>query len=144
LSGWFENAIALLGKLQGWRSHFWVVLECDRVLVLEGLFESAIAFVGMAIAYPSIYNPPLIPKSMSIIISDEVLQTTQMSEAELLTEIAIMLFQKEKFTLGQASRFAKINQLQFQRLLASRQIPLHYDIAELREDVKSLEANNWR
>ncbi len=95
-------------------------------------------------AYPNIYNPPLIPKPMSIIISDEVLQTTQMSEAELLTEIAIMLFQKEKFTLGQASRFAKINQLQFQRLLASRQIPLHYDIAELREDVKSLSANNWR
>jgi predicted HTH domain antitoxin len=81
---------------------------------------------------------------MSIIISDEVLQTTQMSEAELLTEIAVMLFQKEKFTLGQASRFAKMNQLQFQRLLASRQIPLHYDIAELREDVKSLSANNWQ
>ncbi|MDF5728642.1 MAG: UPF0175 family protein [Rhizonema sp. PD38] len=81
---------------------------------------------------------------MSIIVSDEVLQTIQMSEAELLTEIAVMLFQIEKFTLGQASSFAKMNQLQFQRLLASRQIPLHYDITELREDVKSLEANNWR
>jgi predicted HTH domain antitoxin len=29
---------------------------------------------------------------MSIIIPDEVLQTTQMSEPELLAEIAIMLF----------------------------------------------------
>jgi predicted HTH domain antitoxin len=67
-----------------------------------------------------------------------------MSETELLTEIAVMLFQKEKFTLAQASRFAKMDQLQFQRLLANRQIPLHYDIDELREDVKSLEANNWR
>jgi predicted HTH domain antitoxin len=37
-----------------------------------------------------------------------------------------------------------MSQLQFQRLLASRQIPLHYDIAELRDDVKSLEANGWR
>jgi len=46
---------------------------------------------------------------MSIIISDELLQTTQMSETELLVEIAIMLFEKEKFTLGQASRFAKMN-----------------------------------
>ena len=81
---------------------------------------------------------------MSVLISDEVLQTVQMSEAELLQEIAVMLFQKERFTLGQASRFALMNQLQFQRLLASRQIPLHYDIAELREDVKSLEANDWR
>ncbi|MBD1808031.1 UPF0175 family protein [Microcoleus sp. FACHB-SPT15] len=81
---------------------------------------------------------------MTLVISDEVLQTIQLSESELLTEIAILLFEQERFTLGQASRFAKMNQLQFQRLLASRQIPLHYDIAELREDVKSLEANNWR
>ena len=81
---------------------------------------------------------------MSVVISDEVLQTVQMSEAELLQEIAVMLFQQERFTLGQASRFAIMNQFQFQRLLASRQISLHYDIAELREDVKSLEANDWR
>ncbi len=81
---------------------------------------------------------------MSVVISDEVLQTLQMSETELLQEIAIMLFQKERFTIGQASRFAGMNQLQFQRLLASRKIPLHYDIAELRDDVKSLEANGWR
>jgi len=67
-----------------------------------------------------------------------------MSEAELLTEIAIMLFQKEKLTLGQASQFARMSQLQFQISLASRQISLHYDINELREDVKSLEENNWR
>ncbi|MGC1393574.1 MAG: UPF0175 family protein [Coleofasciculaceae cyanobacterium] len=81
---------------------------------------------------------------MSVVISDQILQTVQMSEAELLQEIAVMLFQQERFTLGQASRFAQINQLQFQRLLASRQIALHYDIAELKEDLKSLEANDWR
>ena len=81
---------------------------------------------------------------MSIVISDEVLQMLKISETELLTEIAVMFFQQERFTLGQASRFANMNQLKFQRLLASRQIPLHYDIAELREDVKSLEANGWR
>lgn len=81
---------------------------------------------------------------MSVVITDEVLQTIQMSDTELLQEIAILLFQQERFTLGQASNFALMNQLEFQRLLASRKIPLHYDIAELREDIKSLEANNWR
>lgn len=81
---------------------------------------------------------------MSVVIEDEVLQKIRLSETQLLTEIAVMLFQQERFTLEQASRFARMNQLQFQRLLASRQIPLHYDIAELREDVKSLEANGWR
>ena len=37
---------------------------------------------------------------MSLVISDEVLQTIQMSESELLTEIAILLFEQERFTLG--------------------------------------------
>ncbi|NER48098.1 MAG: UPF0175 family protein [Symploca sp. SIO1B1] len=81
---------------------------------------------------------------MSVVISDKVLQSVQMSETELLREIAIMLFQQERFTLGQASHLARMNQLEFQRLLASRKISLHYDIAELREDVQSLEANGWR
>lgn len=81
---------------------------------------------------------------MSVVIEDEVLQKIQLSSAQLLTEIAVMLFQQERFTLEQASRFARMNQLQFQRLLASRKIPLHYDINELIEDVKSLEANGWR
>ena len=81
---------------------------------------------------------------MTIVISNEVLHNVEMSEDQMLQEIAIMLFQKERFTLAQASRFAQMNQLEFQKLLANRQIPLHYDIAELREDMKSLEANNWR
>ena len=81
---------------------------------------------------------------MSIVIPDETIQAAGISEAELIEEIAIMLFQQERLTLGQASQLARMNQLQFQRRLASRKIPLHYDIAELREDVKSLEANGWR
>ncbi len=81
---------------------------------------------------------------MSIVIPDEVLESAQISEAEMLREIAIMLFAQERFTLAQASRFASMTQLAFQRLLANRQIPLHYDMAELREDVKSLQENDWR
>jgi predicted HTH domain antitoxin len=75
---------------------------------------------------------------MSLVIPDEILQATGMSEAELRQEIAVLLFQKEKLTLGQASRLAGINQLQFQHLLASRQIPVHYDVSELEEDLKTL------
>jgi predicted HTH domain antitoxin len=36
---------------------------------------------------------------MSVIIPDEILLTTRMSEAELMQEIAVMLFQKEKLAL---------------------------------------------
>ncbi len=75
---------------------------------------------------------------MSVVIPDDILHTTHMSGDELMQEIAILLYQKEKLTLGQASRMAGISQLQFQFLLASRQIPLHYDVAEFESDLKTL------
>jgi predicted HTH domain antitoxin len=37
---------------------------------------------------------------MSIIISDEILASTRMTEDEMKLEIAIMLFQKDKLTLA--------------------------------------------
>jgi predicted HTH domain antitoxin len=75
---------------------------------------------------------------MSLVIADEILKASGLSESELLLEIVIMLFEKEKLTLGKASRLVGIDQIQFQRLLASRRIPVHYDVAEFREDIKSL------
>jgi len=76
---------------------------------------------------------------MGVFIPDGILQATRMSEEELKRELAILLFQKEKLTLGQASRLAGMNLLQFQHLLASRQIPVHYDVAEFEEDLKALQ-----
>lgn len=75
---------------------------------------------------------------MSVVIPDEILQASHMTPAELLRKVAVLLFEKEKLTLGQASRLAGMNQLQFQFLLASRQIPIHYDVAEFDADLKTL------
>lgn len=75
---------------------------------------------------------------MSIVISNEILTATRMSEAEMKQEIAVLLFQKEKLTLAQASRFAGINRVAFQHLLASRQIPMHYDVTDFEQDIKNL------
>lgn len=55
---------------------------------------------------------------MSLIIPDDILQATRMTEEELKQEIAVLLFQKDKLTLGQASCLAGMNRLQFQHLLA--------------------------
>ncbi len=75
---------------------------------------------------------------MSINIPDEILTTTRMTEAEMKQEIAVMLFQKEKLTLAQASRFASMNRIAFQHLLASRQIPVHYDVEDFEQDIQNL------
>jgi predicted HTH domain antitoxin len=61
-----------------------------------------------------------------------------MSPEELSAEIAVMLFQKAKITLAQASRLAGMNRLQFQHLLASREISVHYDAEDFEEDIETL------
>ncbi len=76
---------------------------------------------------------------MSIVIPDEILHATHMTADELMQELAILLYQKEKLTLGQASQLAGLSRLQFQFLLASRQIPVHYDIPEFEADLKTLQ-----
>lgn len=78
---------------------------------------------------------------MSLVIPDEFLQTAHMSEADLKLEIAILLFQQEKITLATASQFAGMDQLEFQRLLGSRKIPVHHGVEEFRQDLRMLDAN---
>lgn len=83
-------------------------------------------------------------ENVSLLIPDEFLQIANISEADLKLEIAIVLFQQEKITLGTASHFAGMNQLKFQRILGSRKIPVHYGVEEFRQDLSTLEANDWR
>jgi predicted HTH domain antitoxin len=75
---------------------------------------------------------------MGIAISDAILSATRMNESEMCQEIAIMLFEKEKLTLAQASRFAGMHRIAFQHLLASRKIPMHYGIKDLEQDLENL------
>ncbi len=75
---------------------------------------------------------------MSAIIPDETLHAARLSAQEAKQELAVVLYAQEKFTLGQASRLAELSQYQFQHLLASRSIPIHYDTGEWQADVETL------
>lgn len=75
---------------------------------------------------------------MPVTIADEVLAATHMTELELKRELAVALFQQERLTLAQASRLAEMRQLEFQALLAQRQIPVHYGVQEFHEDLDAL------
>lgn len=75
---------------------------------------------------------------MSVIIPDDILQSAEMSEAQLKLEIAIMLFQQDKISLGKARSLAEMSLLNFQREIASRGICIHYDVEEFEEDIQTL------
>ncbi|MEA5537602.1 UPF0175 family protein [Limnoraphis robusta Tam1] len=76
---------------------------------------------------------------MSLVISDEIVKASGLSESELLLEIVLMLFQQEKISLGKASELMGVHRMQFQNLLADRDICVHYDVAEFQEDLKIIE-----
>jgi predicted HTH domain antitoxin len=73
-------------------------------------------------------------------IPDEILESTHLSEAELRAELALTLFAQERLTLGQAALVAGCSQLEFQKLLASRRIPIHYGLEELEEDLRRVDS----
>lgn len=76
-------------------------------------------------------------------ITIDLPDTLQISEADLRTELAISLFQQERITLGTASQLAGLHQIEFQKLIASRNIAIHYNIEDLEQDLKSLREEGW-
>jgi predicted HTH domain antitoxin len=75
---------------------------------------------------------------MSLVISDEIIRASGLSESGLLLEIVILLFQQDKVSLGKASEILGMSQMSFQRLLSERDIGIHYDVAEFQEDLRLL------
>jgi predicted HTH domain antitoxin len=75
---------------------------------------------------------------MSLVIPDEIVKASGMSKTELMQEIVLMLFQQKKISIGKASRLVNMNLIQFQHLIASRGICVHYDVADFREDLKTI------
>ncbi|MGB3786765.1 MAG: UPF0175 family protein [Phormidesmis sp.] len=77
---------------------------------------------------------------MSLVISDDVLTASGLKEEELFLEVILLLFQRDRLSLGKAAELLDMPQVRFQRLLSERGICIHYDVAELREDIDHLTA----
>lgn len=76
---------------------------------------------------------------MSVIISDEILQATQLTPSEFRQEIALHLFETGRLTLGYASQLAEMPPHAFRQLLKQHNMPLYsYDVQDLQLDLKNL------
>jgi predicted HTH domain antitoxin len=73
---------------------------------------------------------------MIVEIPDQVINQSGLSAEEILLKVAIVLFQEEKLTLGQASKLAGLHQFEFQKELAERNIPVHYGEEDYQNDLK--------
>ena len=73
---------------------------------------------------------------MIIEIPDQIINQSGLSAEEIMLKVALVLFQEEKLTLGQASRFAGLHQYEFQKELAARNLPIHYGEADYKNDLE--------
>jgi predicted HTH domain antitoxin len=77
---------------------------------------------------------------MSVVISDEILQASQLTPGEFRQEIAIYLFQTGRLTIGYASHLADMPLNAFRQLLKQRKIALYsYDVEDFELDLKNLQ-----
>lgn len=65
---------------------------------------------------------------IEIEVPDSVLKIPQYSRQDLLLDVAIALYQRKLYSLAKAARFAGLNRLEFQQVLAERQVPIPYDL----------------
>jgi len=75
---------------------------------------------------------------MALIINDEILRKVQISEKDLLIDLACYLYDKKRLSLGQARQLADLDQITFQRELVKRDIDIHYTEKDLNDDLKNL------
>jgi predicted HTH domain antitoxin len=71
---------------------------------------------------------------------NDLLFSTNMTQQEIATELAVALYQREKLSMGQAADIAGMRKMQFQHLLASRDIPLNLNVSDLEKDIANLKA----
>jgi predicted HTH domain antitoxin len=76
---------------------------------------------------------------MSLVLSDDIIKASGLSEDELLLEVVLLLFRQDKISLGKASELLGIHRMQFQKLLNDRDIPIHYDVADFQADLETLQ-----
>lgn len=74
---------------------------------------------------------------VQIEIPDSVLGTPSYNEQDLMLDLAIALYQRKLYSLAKAARFAGMNRIEFQHVLAEKHIAIEYD---LQIDLQSLQS----
>ena len=76
---------------------------------------------------------------MIITIPDEALLSAKISTKELLTNLAVYLYDKERLSIGQARKLSGLDLLSFQKELAVRNVYIKYTEEDLNKDIQLLE-----
>ncbi len=75
---------------------------------------------------------------MVITLPDHLAPLEGLSEGQVVEDLAVSFYAARRLTLVQASDLSRRSLFEFQSLLRDRRIPLHYDEADLEQDLAVL------
>jgi len=75
---------------------------------------------------------------MNLTIPDERLRGVNVSERDVLVDVAIGCYKRGSVSIGRAAGIAGVSSPEFLEELARRRIPLNYDVDDLRQDATTL------
>ena len=76
---------------------------------------------------------------MSLVIPNDILQASKMTEEEMKLEIAIMLYKQEKISSGKVRAWTGLTVIEFQHELAKRGVCINYDVEDFQSDIQTLQ-----
>ena len=71
-------------------------------------------------------------------IPQDILDTARLTPEGVKLELAVHLYASGRLSAGKARELAELSLWEFRQVLASRQIPVHFDSEELAENVATL------
>ena len=75
---------------------------------------------------------------MSVVIPEDILKASQMTEDELKLELALLLYKQEKISSGKVRAWTGLTVIEFQHELAKQDFFLNYDVEDFQPDIKTL------
>ena len=76
--------------------------------------------------------------SVTFELSKTILDSARLTVPELKVELAVLLYQQGRLSIGKARELAGMSLWQFRQLLGSRKIGPHYGIEDYRKDLETL------
>jgi predicted HTH domain antitoxin len=75
---------------------------------------------------------------VSFEVPQEILESARLTPNELKVELAVSLYAQGRLSVGKARELTTLSLWEFRHLLASRRIPVHYDVNDLDDDLATL------
>ncbi len=75
---------------------------------------------------------------MIITIPDELIKNASENDQKYFIDLAVFLYDKRILTMGQAKRMAGLDQIAFQKEMATRDVYMNYDVEEFEKDLETL------